>query len=804
MRGQGDLLSGRYLVQDELGAGGMGTVYRAVDLRTGAEVAVKLPHPFLARDQSYIERLRREAQIAASLHSPRVAIVTDFAEHEGLPYLVMEYVPGENVAERLRREGAMPVGEALHVALEVARALDAAHQRGIIHRDLKPENIRIDRGDVKVLDFGIARLDGQSALTAAGMLVGSPEYLAPERADGHADIRSDIYALGVVLYEMLAGAPPFGGPTPWTVLRRHAVEPPPPLPEGLPPVVYPIVERCLAKRPEDRYQTPRELVTALQAAVRSVEHAPTEAVPRPPAPQPDNAEPTVLLPRRTARANTPPGAGTSPGTPPEQPATVDLPASLVNGPAAPTRSTLPPSPPVTAPSPPPARTPRGKPPIWAFAAAAVSLLVVVGIVAVMLSRGSDSTPETTEATAVPPPAEPQAQTTAGAATPGPVTLDFVSPAEGAQVTAPVRIEVRTSGVVLKRPTEQDPNARHLHYFLDTDPAAVLGPGQPVPTGIQNIIHTPDIVQTLNLQPGQHTVWVVMTDNDHLPLRPNVQAKITFTVTGTPARSADQAPMVYQSLEEGKWRLFTMDGTGRNPRRLSPGSANDVEPAWSPDGSKIVFASDRDGGRFHLFVMNADGSGVQQLTRDNSQERSPVWSPDGSSIAFHSDRDGGRFHIFVMPAGGGDARQLTRGDANDFSPTWSPDGRRLAFARQQGGEQHIWAIDAAGGDPRQLTTAKRAHIEPAWSPDGGQIAFSAFENNRWNIFVMNADGSSVQKVTNGDPQDRHPAWSPDGREIVFAPGREGQLQIYALPRDSTQARPLTEGLAHNQHPSWPRK
>ena len=782
----GDILSGRYLLQDELGAGGMGTVYRAVDLRTGAEVAIKVPHPFVVHDRAYIERLRREAQIAASLHSPRVALVTDFAEHEGTPYLVMEYVPGVSLATLLEREDAMRIGDALHVALEVARALDAAHQRGIVHRDLKPGNIHLDNDDVKVLDFGIARLDGQSNLTAAGTLGGSPEYIAPERMEGQADIRADIYSLGIVLYEMITGRPPFEGATPWTVLRRHAAEPPPPLPPSVPAVVAAIIERCLAKRPEARYQTPRELIGALQEAIRTVQRQQTEAVrlTSPPVPQQaapaDAVAPTLALPH---------------GAPPAQP-----PAPIPPGPEPHDSASAPPT--VVAPVPASGASPerpsleRRKAPWWLIPAAGAALIVVAAAAFLLVNRGGGAGQQ---AAGSPAAVEPPAGAAAGAAP----SVAFVFPPDGAEAPSPVRVEVKTSGVTLKRPTEQDPGARHLHYFLDTDPAAVIGPGQPVPTGVQNIIHTPDTVQPLNLTPGQHTVWVVMTDNDHLPLQPGVQAKVTFTVTGTPARTGEQAPLVYQSLEEGKWRLFLMDGAGRNQRRLAPSPGNDVEPAWSPDGTKLAFASDRDG-RFHLYVMNADGTGVQQLTRGDFQDRGPAWSPDGASLAFHSDRDGGVFHLFVLPAGGGDARQLTRGAGNDFSPAWSADGKQIAFARQQGQEQHIFVVDAGGGELKQLTTARRSHIDPAWSPDGRQIAFSAFENNRWNVFVMNADGSGVQRVTNGDPQDRQPAWSPDGRQIVFASGRDGQMGIYVLPLGGGQPRALTEGLAHNQHPSWPRK
>ena len=282
----GQILAGRYLVGEILGSGGMGAVYRGVDLRTGGPVAIKIPHPWLTVDTDFTTRLHREAQIAAALVSPRIVKVMDFDWHEGRPFLVMEYVPGKTLAEMLGEHGALTWQEATRIALEVARALDVAHRSGIVHRDLKPQNIKVlDDGDVKVLDFGIARAESLPSVTAASVVVGTPQYMAPERLGGptddpadatvsRGDVRSDIYALGVILYEMLTGRPPFQADSHWAVIRAHLSDPPPPLPDTVPAPVQEVVRRCLAKRPQDRYQTPAELVAALRALTVT---APVEA-----------------------------------------------------------------------------------------------------------------------------------------------------------------------------------------------------------------------------------------------------------------------------------------------------------------------------------------------------------------------------------------------------------------------------------------------------------------------------------------------------------------------------------------------
>jgi len=196
---QGTVLAGRYRIAEVLGRGGMGTVYRATDLRTGGAVAVKVLHVGLVDTAESEARLRSEAMLAASITSPRIVHVTDLDEHAGMPFVVMEYVPGPTLQDTLRERGRLPVGDALAVGLEVAYALADAHSVGIVHRDLTPQNIKLVDGHVKVLDFGIAHTLGPTCHTTPGSFIGTPDYSAPEQADGTYDTRSDLYALGVIL-----------------------------------------------------------------------------------------------------------------------------------------------------------------------------------------------------------------------------------------------------------------------------------------------------------------------------------------------------------------------------------------------------------------------------------------------------------------------------------------------------------------------------------------------------------------------------------------------------------------------------
>ncbi|MCC6421142.1 MAG: serine/threonine protein kinase [Gemmataceae bacterium] len=317
----------QYRLVRELGRGGMGTVYEAEDTRDGGRVAVKLLHPWLAaEDSSFRDRFEREAHIAALLRSPYSVRLLDFGVADGNYYLVMEFVEGSTVGGELKKGPLEPL-RALRIGIDVARALEEAAAHGIVHRDIKPDNILLTKdGRVKVTDFGIARSEGGTGLTAAGGFVGTAEFAAPEQVVGDADHRTDIYSLGATLYCMLAGHPPFQAGTVWDVLRQHqtAQVQMGPLTELPDSVVNPI-RRCMEKDPRDRYQTATELAGALERAMAGYLHlrdSPTAARGgggatagtagmTPSRPVPPTAPPAAP-PTRVAGGGTPPAAPTRP------------------------------------------------------------------------------------------------------------------------------------------------------------------------------------------------------------------------------------------------------------------------------------------------------------------------------------------------------------------------------------------------------------------------------------------------------------------------------------------------------------
>ncbi len=267
---QGEYIGQRYRVIGVVGRGGMASVYLAEDTTLSRQVAIKVLHSRFAQDEKFVERFRREAKAAAGLNHPNIVSVYDWGRLGDQNYIVMEYVQGETLRERIRRHGRLDGEHAVAIALELLAAIAAAHARGVVHRDVKSQNILIDgEGRVKVTDFGIAQA-GDPSMTEAGSILGTAQYLAPEQARGEpVDERSDLYSVGVVLYEMLTGSVPFRGDSAVTVALKHVNEAPPEpatLVPGLPYALNQVVLKALAKDPDLRYASAAEFIADLRAA----------------------------------------------------------------------------------------------------------------------------------------------------------------------------------------------------------------------------------------------------------------------------------------------------------------------------------------------------------------------------------------------------------------------------------------------------------------------------------------------------------------------------------------------------------
>ncbi len=288
----GALFHGRYEIEKPLGRGGMGMVYRAHDRTLDERVAIKVLRPDFAQDPKMAERFRSEIKIARRIRHRNVCAIHDYGEDRGLLYISMELIDGVDMKQVLRERGGLPSDEAYDVSIQLAEGLEAVHAAGIIHRDLKTPNIMVDRDHVaRLMDFGIAkRQEGGGTATATGQVLGTPEYMAPEQAQGHkVDFRTDVYALGVVIYEIFTGNVPFRGDTPISTILKHLNDPPPLDVAGLPQGLRSVLRRALAKEPDLRYPTARALADGLREArspSRKQQPMPTVALEAPTLPQP--------------------------------------------------------------------------------------------------------------------------------------------------------------------------------------------------------------------------------------------------------------------------------------------------------------------------------------------------------------------------------------------------------------------------------------------------------------------------------------------------------------------------------------
>ena len=263
---------GEYRLIEKLGQGGMGAVYKAIQIQLRRHVAIKILAPKLAADPDFVERLRHEARAAAALNHPNVVVPIDVGEHAGIHYLAMEYIEGETLSKWMEREGRLPWRAAVEVALQVARGLEHAHKLGLVHRDIKPDNILLDRPSrlAKIADLGLAQRAGESHAFKTGHdAVGTPYYISPEQARGAADLdgRADIYSLGATLWHILVGVPPFDGPSGAVIMAKHLTEPVPDPRTSVtrcPEEVVAVINKMMAKHPPDRYATCGELAQDLE------------------------------------------------------------------------------------------------------------------------------------------------------------------------------------------------------------------------------------------------------------------------------------------------------------------------------------------------------------------------------------------------------------------------------------------------------------------------------------------------------------------------------------------------------------
>jgi serine/threonine protein kinase len=657
---------GKFTIDEELGRGTMGIVYRARD-DLDRTVALKVLPPEYTRDQTYIERFKREARSAAALYHRNIVTIFEVGELDNMHYISMRYIEGQTLTDVMQTEGAMPVMRVVELLTPVAAALDVAHVRNIVHRDIKPSNIMVDQdGEIYLTDFGLARgTDPATAATAAGIVLGTPEYMSPEQAQGLSDISqaTDIYALGIVAYQMLSGELPFSSETTMMSLFARLKDPPRRLSEsrhGISSAVEAAVMKALEREPEKRYTRASELIAALRAAAKSADQAQSNPNPRQ----------TVMLDRERE----------SQSAIPQSPSTiVEDKKDLLQQPAAAVGQSSPRPPSMTTPS-------KWGVPMGIIIGIIVAMLLLgVAGGALVLMSGSDDPPIV--------PTDSPGENGAGFGVKGTeesITEPTQEPNEDLQIVPLIENQIVFT-------SNRDSNSDIF----------IMNPDGSAQTQLTN---SPEDDTAPAIAPDGSRIAFVR-DDDIYVINPDGSEVINLTngvgESNYPTWSPDSSQLAF--VLDDMIYLMNADGSEQQPLSGEPGIYRDLD--WSPNGALLAFEFNDD-----IYTMTLTDTVMTNLTEGfDARNQKPAWSPDSSQIAFASDREADTFDIFVMKSDGRDVTQVTVNESIDSAPAWSPDGTRLAFRTARDRNDEIYVINVNGSELTRLTSNDADDTAPVWSP-----------------------------------------------------------------------------------------
>jgi Tol biopolymer transport system component/tRNA A-37 threonylcarbamoyl transferase component Bud32 len=745
----------RYRIERQLGAGGMATVYLAEDLRHRRQVALKVLRPELAAALGP-ERFIREIEVAARLHHPHILPLYDSGEADGFLFYVMPYEPGQSLRERLIKEGELPIPDVVRLLHDVADALGYAHQQGLVHRDIKPENVLLSGRHAMVTDFGVAKAVGDATdtqkLTTVGVALGTPSYMAPEQAaaDPNIDRRADIYALGVLGYELLTGRTPFTDLTPQAMLVAHLTKPPAPvraLRPTVPPALEALIMRCLEKTPADRFQSAEEMLPSLEA-LSTPSLGITPAATRP-------VRRAAALDRRVAYAAGSVAVLAALGWVAwhaRRPGSLQIKIANVR------QVTHETKPDIHA-----AISPDGQEVAYESGFPGQTHIEIRDI------AGGRPLPLTADWR------DPRGQIEP-IWLPDSRSIIFTNP-RGTVEHGPGQWKIPRLGGQATRPDSADLAA--LHGGVD-----VVNRGDTIvarePNGAETIVRVGMAHSFAWRRDGSAVAYVV---------------------------GNEASVMLWGNAAPSQIWVTPMGGA---PVLVTDTTSSNLSPTWLPDGT-LLFVSDRDGAR-DIHAVRLDRSGRPRerplrLTTGLSAFSISV-SADGATLAY--DRFILRRNIYAIPIPRSEsvsisaARPVTTGNQIVEGMSLSADGRSLVFTSNLNGDQDIYVMPAAGGEPRRVTRDPGDELNPAFSPDAREIAFSSIRNSNQDIYVIEADGSGERRLTSDPISSDYPAFSPDGLRIAYSNIAPPDLSIGVIHRNSLDApwqAPLRLPIEYGQVPRW---
>ncbi len=823
----------------------MGEVYEARDTRLGRTVAIKVLPEGLAASAKRLRRFEREARAISNLQHPHVCTLHDIGEEESIHFLVMEHCSGETLAERLKR-GALSLDDTLRYGAEIAEALHAAHRRGIVHRDLKPGNIMLTPSGVKLLDFGLARMaatEGElgdlptltmspdGSLTVEGTVLGTYPYMAPEQLEGkEADARSDIFALGCVLYEMATGKCAFVGESRASVIGAILNQQPEPiatLAPSLPPTLDLLVRTCLAKDPERRFQDAQDVKLQLQWIAEGSIEAGTPQVEAPRRKRREALAWTLcsLLFLAVAalfvRSILKPPRSSSPVR-----FTVDLPGRLLTfgepriSPDGRNLAFL-------------AQAGGGKWQVWIRPLDALDPYPVPG------TEGAASrpfwSPDSRQiaffangtlqrvglAGALPQricPAPFDASGTWGRG--GTILFDGASLGEIREVPAKggvARVLIRSSGVRAARRPYFLPDGRHFLYHQSGGSggeghimlASVDSKEEPreLVTADSNALFAPPdyllFVRTGTLMAQPFDLSSLETTGEPVPI---VGEIASFASGWLQASVSDNGTLAYRAAATADSRLLWVDREGKEISVVGkPGRYR--TPVLSSDGTRLaVGILDSRTGKSDIWIRDLARGATSRLTFSSASDYAPIWSPDGNVVAFTSERSGLPSLWKKRALGKGVAEELWAPGSPVFANDWSHDGRLIAVSHlRPSGKWGVWIVPADGkSKPFAFVADEFDDLLPVFSPDGRYVAYSSDETGRSEIYLRSfpsGEGKWQVSVKGGF----EPHWSANGNTIYYrredgtivaAPVTVGEAFSVGVPRELFRANLASVALWRN--------
>ncbi len=823
---------GPYEILSPLGAGGMGEVYRARDTRLERTVAVKVLPSHLSSSPEVRQRFEREARTISQLSHPHICALYDVGNQDGVEYLVMEYLEGETLADRLAK-GPVPLEQALRYGVEMCDALDRAHRQGIVHRDLKPGNVMLTRSGVKLLDFGLAKViakaaapsgvtalptvAGSSPLTQEGTILGTFQYMAPEQLEGkEADARTDIFAFGCVLYEMATGRKAFSGTSRASLISAIMSSEPPSV-SSVQPMTPPVLDRvaktCLAKDPDDRWQSAHDVASELKwIAEGSQAGAPVPVVARRKHRERiawslagvSLAAALVLAVVHFRRA----AIETRPTRffvfPPEQ-------TTLAGGPAAP-QATVSPDGHYLAFG---AVTSDKKTHLWVRSLDSLAPQKLPG------TEGASSpfwSPDSRfigffaqgklkkiDVPGGPPVTLCDAPAGNGGAWNRDGVIVFAPNREGGLARVSAAGGIPTSATTLDRRRKETahvwpqflPDGSHFLYLVLSGQRESRGiyVDSLGSEGAKHVLKTE--VRAAYAPPGyllfvrQGTLMAQRFDPNRLRLT-GEPVRVAEEVAYNPSNGrttfsvSENGVLAYRSGGAGGLPTTELVWFDRGGKRIesAAGPALYLRPALSPDGKRVaVERLDNRTGIDDIWLVDLARSTLSRFTFGSFNQRSPVWSPDGGRIVFASDRDGTSNLYQKTSSGAGSEELLFRSDTAKHSTDWSPDGRFIAYENQDPKTGlDLWLLPLFGDrKPISFLRTEFDEGQGQFSPDGRWMAYTSDESGRREVYVQPFPASSGkwQISTAGGA---YPRWRRDGKELFYI-AADQRLMAVAVHADS---------------------